>query len=128
MTLLAATPSMSPDQFTDSVVGLKPDLLGVSAMTPTWAPLAERLTRLRQAAPEIPVVVGGYQATLVPEETIAHPAVDFACVGEGEIPLARLIARIQAAGPEDQRTPGLWEKLEGGQIRRTRIALTPDLS
>ena len=119
---------MSGDEFAGRVGSLKPDLLGVSAMSPTWLPIAERLARLREVRSEIPVLVGGYQAILNPEETINHAGVNFVCVGEGEIPLVRLISRLQGIGPEGQAIPGLWEKQDGGRVIRTEPVLTPELS
>lgn len=108
------------------VAALQPDLIGISCMSIHWFPLDPYLRALRSALPHLPVLVGGYQAVLAPDETIAHPAVNFICVGDGELPLAGLIRRIgQEVGDS---VAGLWEKKTNGEIVKTRPVLTEDLS
>ncbi len=104
---------------------LRPDLIAVSAMWPTWLPLVPHLRVLKEALPDAPVVVGGYQGIVDPAGTLAEPAVDFVCVGDGEQPFVDLIRRVRAG---DDATPiaGLWEK-RGAAIVRSPPALVPDL-
>lgn len=109
------------------VAELEPDLLAVSAMSPTWLPTLPYLDAVREALPELPIAVGGYQAIVDPEETIAHPAVDHVCVGDGEEPLVELIRRLQGASHATTPIPGMWDKAHDGTIRRTPPALVPDL-
>lgn len=108
------------------VAELRPDLVGISCMSIHWHPLDPYLRALKTALPRIPVLVGGYQAILATEETINHPAVDFACVGDGEYPLAGLIKRI-SMGINDV-VPGLWEKKSNGEVIKTQPVLSEDLA
>lgn len=116
----------SPEQFAERALGLKPDLLAFSAMSPHWAPLSPYLAEIKSRQPDLPVLVGGYQAILSPEETMAHRDVDFICVGDGERPLADLIRylRGEIAAP----VAGMWGKLSDDQRFRTDPVLTEDLS
>ncbi len=111
------------------IVGaLEPDLIGVSAMSPTWLPLDPYLRALKCALPGAPVVVGGYQAIVSPAETISHPAVDYVCVGDGERPLAELILRLRDPAENAGAIRGLWEKIRGGEVRQSSPALVEDLT
>lgn len=108
---------------------LTPDLIAVSAMSPTWLPSDPYLRALRAELPATPVVVGGYQAIVSPDETIRHPAVDYVCVGDGEEPLVALIRRLRGeAPPSDEPIPGLWAKDADGTIHKTQPVLVRDLT
>ena len=75
-------------QVVDEVGALAPNLIGVSAMAPTWLPSDPYLRALKAAYPDVPICVGGYQAIVSPDETLAHAAVDVSgrpyCVHTGE--------------------------------------------
>ena len=67
-------------------------MVGISAMT-AHVPHALALTRrIKETHPQTPVVWGGIHASLFPEQTAAHPLVDYVVVGEGETPLVSLLA------------------------------------
>lgn len=108
------------------VADLQPDLVGVSCMSLHWFPLLPYLDGLKAAQPEVPILLGGYQAILSPDETISYPAIDFVCVGDGEYPLQGLIQRIRQ-GSSDV-VPGLWEKKVNGEVVKTAPVLTEDLT
>lgn len=109
------------------VIALEPDLVAISAMSPTWLPSLPYLDGIRDALPSVPIVVGGYQAIVDPEQTIAHPAVDWICVGDGEQPLVELIRRLRGDAEDTGPIPGLWDKQGDGTIRRTPPCLVHDL-
>src|SRR6266478_2576592 len=96
-------------QVVDEVGALAPDLIGVSAMAPTWLPSDPYLRALKAAYPDVPICVGGYQAIVSPDET-----------------LARLIGRMRRRDAD--AIPGLWEKRPDGTVTRTAPWLVRDLS
>jgi radical SAM superfamily enzyme YgiQ (UPF0313 family) len=128
--LVPVTKGQSEREIARIVRSLEPHLIGVSAMSPTWLPLDPYLRAIDAALPQVPILAGGYQAMLSPEETLAHPAVDFVCTGDGEIPLVALIERMrgQREGAPDDALPGLWEKLPDGQVRKGTPFLIQNLS
>ncbi len=107
------------------VASLRPHLIAASAMWPTWLPLVPHLRAMKAALPAVPIVVGGYQGIVDPAATLAEPAVDFVCVGDGEEPLVDLIRRLRTPG---DATPvaGLWEK-RGDEVLRSPPYLVRDL-
>lgn len=116
----------SPTGFAERVRAAHPDLVAISCMSPHWQPLDPYLRALKQAVPEAAVLVGGYQAILSPEETIAHPAVDYICVGDGEEPLVGIINKL--LGRQTGDVPGLWEKRPNMDIVRREPVLTANLT
>ena len=71
-------------------------LIGISLMTYCFQRVAQLSDYLRAQLP-IPIIWGGIHATIRPEECLAHA--DFACRGEGEESLARLVAALEAGQP-----------------------------
>lgn len=118
----------SVEKIVDLVSALEPDLVGVSAMAPTWLPLDDHLRALKRARPAVPICVGGYQGIVSPEETIAHPAVDAVCVGDGEQPVVDLILRLRGERSPADPIAGLWEKMPDGGTRRTAPWLVRELA
>ncbi len=71
------------------------------------------------------VVLGGPHPTNCPE-IVKHDAVDYVCVGEGEVSFTELIARIQERKRTDD-VPGIWSKNGSGVINKG-ASLLPDLT
>lgn len=113
--LLPVFPHDDPADTVRIATDLQPGLIAVSAMWPTWLPIVPHLRALKRALPGVPIVVGGYQGIVDPEGTLAEPAVDFVCGGDGEQPLVDLVGRIRAGG--DTPVAGLWEKRAGTVVR-----------
>ncbi len=73
---------------------LKPDLVGLSAMTWQYATCVKIIRLIKQLLPEAKIVIGGYHATLMFEEIAASDeaqAIDFMVRGEGEEAFRRLV-------------------------------------
>ncbi len=79
----------------DEIVAERPLLVGVSSFTgPSLRP-ALQLSQAVKRTSAVPVVWGGLHATMLPEQTLAEPAIDVAAMAEGEetiVDLARLAA------------------------------------
>jgi len=68
-----------------------PDLVGISAMTPTIK-MAIEITLLSKCIfPSVPVMLGGVHPTVSPESVLSVKYVDFVVRGEGEIVLTTLL-------------------------------------
>ncbi|RPJ57407.1 MAG: radical SAM protein [Acidobacteria bacterium] len=109
------------------VVKLKPDLIAVTCMSPLWPFTRRFLSEVRRALKLTPVVVGGTQAIVAPDETLGQPGIDYICVGDGEEALVELVRRLQGERDPLQPIEGLWEKRSNQEIVKTQPALA-DLS
>ncbi len=92
----------------------RPDLVGITAMTPTL-PEALRVARVARAvSPGARIVLGGVHPTLDPDGVLEHAEVDFVVRGEGERPLADLATALERHAALDA-VDGLCRR-EGGKL------------
>lgn len=99
------------DRVVEQILALRPDLLALSAMTPTYA-WARTLARRVRARRPIPTVIGGTHASAVPAHVVAQPEFDWACQGEGEAALVALVEDL-AHGGQGAGIPNLWRRHRG---------------
>ena len=104
-----------------------PGLVGFSCVTPTAPNGFALAAAIKARFPLLPIAMGGIHPTIAPEETLAHPAVDFVAIGESEHTVRELAAFLEAGSPALADIDGLWWK-EGEEVRRNRPReLEPDL-
>jgi anaerobic magnesium-protoporphyrin IX monomethyl ester cyclase len=91
----------------------RPDVVGITAMTPTL-PEALRVADLaRSILPAARIVLGGVHPTLDPQSVLDNPSVDFAIRGEGELSFKQLLDVLDANG-ELSAVPGLCYRTDSG--------------
>lgn len=95
------------------VEALKPDLAAFSVFTDTW-PWALDLAREIKRRTGAKTVFGGIHPSSAPEAVIAEGAVDFICLGEGDLALPALAAQIGSGGP---LPAGIWGKKDGAVLK-----------
>jgi radical SAM superfamily enzyme YgiQ (UPF0313 family) len=116
----------SPKNFAASVAELEPDLVAFSVMSPHWFPMEPYFAELKRLAPQLPICIGGYQAMLSQQETIANPNVDFICTGDGEYAMGNLVQFLR--GSKDGPVDGMWESLVDGSVFETEPHQIGDLA
>ncbi|HCD37878.1 MAG TPA: hypothetical protein DEQ77_03985, partial [Candidatus Omnitrophica bacterium] len=72
----------------------RPDIIAVSATTLYMSYIRQIVKELKTVY-HLPVVIGGYHASIYPEEILDMEGVDFVCVGDGEYVLAALMDRLE---------------------------------
>jgi radical SAM superfamily enzyme YgiQ (UPF0313 family) len=98
----------------------KPDLIGITCNTMHMAAIKDMVRFLKKRF-RLPIILGGIHPTLMPEDSIAIPAVDAICIGEGEFVLAAYMDKLeQGVAPVD--IAGLWIK-NAGNINKTKPAI-----
>lgn len=107
------------DQISTRVAAAKPELIGISAMTPDIMATGEIAQNTKQFLPDTPVVVGGAHAIAMPQGTLDEfPAIDYVVTGEGEQALLELTEAIR--GKRDLKS------IEGLGFRRgTEVVINP---
>lgn len=100
-----------------------PDIVGLSASTPQMDN-AYALSRMIKAhTPRVTVVIGGPHASALPQRTLEEePSMDYAVIGEGEIPFLSLVELKPAASIKSLA----WRK-DNAVIINEREALIEDL-
>jgi anaerobic magnesium-protoporphyrin IX monomethyl ester cyclase len=94
----------------------KPDLIGITAMTPdiTWA--AKIAKGLKEAIPYVPLVIGGPHINALPKETMDEfPHFDIGCIGEGEFTMLEI-----ADGVENGTLAATISEIDGIAYRKDK--------
>lgn len=125
-TLAAYTPEVAEVEIADEKFQALPDgrgydLVGISAMTPL-APKAYRIADAfrRQG---VPVVMGGYHPTVLPEEARAHA--DSVCIGEAETVWPGIVADAMAGRLKEQYRADAFPCLENLPSPRRDLLRVP---
>ncbi|MGA7755269.1 MAG: radical SAM protein [Candidatus Sulfotelmatobacter sp.] len=90
--------------------------LGISVLTGPHIGAAVRVSQaVKKLRPQIPIIFGGWHASLATEQTLREPFVDAVVRGQGELTLLELVLRI-ATGAEWDGVRGLSFKQPDGSI------------
>jgi radical SAM superfamily enzyme YgiQ (UPF0313 family) len=92
----------------------KPDVVGITAMTPTLPAALRAADIARAQVPASTIVLGGVHPTLDPETVIGHPSVDFVIRGEGEEAFSQLLHALQNGGDGLGQIQGLCFRTSSG--------------
>ncbi|MGD0231701.1 MAG: radical SAM protein [Syntrophorhabdales bacterium] len=88
---------LDPDRIKGDVMRIAPDVIGFSVVTNQYKYALEIAARVRDYY-KGPVVFGGIHPTMDPQGTLAEPAIDAICVGEGEEAFLESILQGSPAG------------------------------
>ena len=91
-------------------------LLGISVLTGPHIGAAVRISKaVKKQTPALPIVFGGWHASLATQQTLQEPYVDAIVRGQGELTLLELAQRL-AKGEDLHGVRGLSFKDAGGKI------------
>ncbi len=77
----------------------KPDIVGLTAVTPSIIKAARLAGMIKKVSPSIPIIIGGPHFTAVPEQTLLDfPVFDYGVIGEGEETLRELVEVLGNGG------------------------------
>jgi len=91
------------DEFQAEVEVRQPDVVGLTMMSVDYNPVMKAIEVVKDVDPSIVTVVGGPHPTLVLEEVVANPKIDYIVTHEGEIAFPRLLAAIERGQPPRER-------------------------
>ena len=107
---------------TSQLTRLKPDLVGLSAMTWQFDTCLRIVRLIKSLLPSVQIAVGGYHATLMSEETAGSPVaqgIDFMIRGEGEETFRRLVNALEGMDRLEE-IPSLSYRQDGKFIHNER--------
>ena len=100
-----------------------PLFIGFSAYTDSNISVAVAIAKeMRRSYPHLKLAWGGPHVIMLPEQTIEHPLVDFACFGEGETAVSALAKAIAAKEKDFRNVPGVYWKNSLGEIVKNHPA------
>jgi len=109
------------------IAALRPDYVGLSATTISVTNAARIAAGVRARLPGVVIILGGAHVSAIPERTLeAFPSIDFGIVGEGELSLFELLARLEDGRPIDD-VAGLAFRRDGRVCANPRAPYIDDL-
>jgi anaerobic magnesium-protoporphyrin IX monomethyl ester cyclase len=115
------------DEVARRIAALKPDYLGLSATTISVTNASRIAERVKALRPGVVTILGGAHVSAIPERTLeAFPSIDYGVVGEGEVSLFDLLARLESGVAVDS-VPGLAFRRDGRIHANPRAPYIDDL-
>ena len=106
----------------DIIKKTRPSCVGISYLTPLKC-VVERIAHLiKETDNDIPVIVGSFHPTFVPNDVMLNPDINFVVRGEGEIPLLHLIEVLKKDNPKLETVPGISYREKNGQVKHNPVA------
>ena len=105
--------ALSKEEVQTRIRDFVPDMVGVTAMTPTIRGALEAAQLAKDEGAM--TVVGGVHMSIFPHETLRYPQVDFGIVGEGEHTIVELCDALERDGTFSS-IPGVCYKKPDGEI------------
>ena len=96
--VLIHTLEKNNDIFISKIKSIRPDMLGISAMSTEHSWINQIVNAIRGAGIETPIMVGGVHATIYGSEIIKNKNIDFVCVGEGENTVYDVLVNLHNRG------------------------------
>ncbi|MBI5533678.1 MAG: B12-binding domain-containing radical SAM protein [Deltaproteobacteria bacterium] len=120
------------DRFVQELKSRRPDVIGISMYTTTVVQALAAARAAKSALPAATVVAGGPHASILPEEVIEQPCIDYVVRGEGEPVLPRLLDYLRKCGsssePSLSTIPGLTYRHQGRTIHNAGVGYVEDLN
>lgn len=96
----------------DVMARFKPDVVGITSFSVKW-PSAQRIAKIaKDYNRNIPVIMGGQHATILTEDVLAEPHIDFVAKGEGEETFVEFLRELK----NGQR----WETIDGLSFKNAK--------
>jgi radical SAM superfamily enzyme YgiQ (UPF0313 family) len=73
--------------------------IGISCITGPPIQQVVRISELIRERTSVPIVLGGTHATLLPEQTLESPLIDYVVIGKGEAPFLNLVKALKSNQP-----------------------------
>jgi len=118
VTIIDNARAQLPDErLIDRVRGECPDIVGISALTPTFRRALRIASSVKEALPDSKVVLGNYHATFEYERILKNcPFVDLVVLGEGEMTMLDLAEAVDK-GKDVGDVRGVALRENGGVLR-----------
>ncbi|MDP3726658.1 MAG: radical SAM protein [bacterium] len=105
------------DEWIVSQIPLETDIIGINApFTDSRIVLYPLIKKIKDAFPNVPIVVGGILGTTLPQQVIKESGADIVVKGEGEIAFVRILNDTPL-----EQIPGLVLKKPNGEIFESKL-------
>ncbi len=117
------------DELAERLRASRPDLIGISTLTPTFRNVVDIADVCGNELPDSPIVLGGYFATFCHDKILSkYDCFDFVVRGEGEETAAELLGEFERSRPDFSRVRGLTYRDNGRIVANDERPLMEDLN
>ena len=100
----------------------KPDIIGFSTWCITYAASLLVAQEIKKLAPNIPIIYGGPQASILASETLKNFSfIDFVLAGEADNSFPQFVEELENKIPDFAKVPGLSFRNSSGIIQNNKI-------
>jgi radical SAM superfamily enzyme YgiQ (UPF0313 family) len=110
----------------EAVRHFAPDVVGMNGPANQGPYFREVVGRARVGAPRARVIIGGWHATIFPEQVLLESGADAVLSGEGEVALAAYLDDLSSGG-DGRAAPNFWFLDGGHPVRRSMASFIEDL-
>jgi len=115
------------DEVAEKAVRFRPDMIGMTVLTPS-APVCTAISqRLRSRLPEAQIVWGGVHADVFGAEIVQSNDADFAVHGDGEVTITELVDALSVSETDFSAIDGLSWRRDGVAVTNKARAINQDL-
>ncbi len=107
---------LSHEDTVEEISAFNPGLIGITANTCVFDSVIAVIKLLKTCLPEVPIVIGGPHPSALPENSLRDSKADFAVVGEGEMIVEEIIARVKRGENDWNKVHGMAYRDEHGNI------------
>lgn len=107
---------LSHEEILDRCRAFGTEIYGISTTTPVFGKAVALAQYLKQATPDLPLVVGGPHVSGSPQQTMAEPCFDIGVFGEGEVTLHELVVALEK-GRELDEVKGILFRRDGEVVQ-----------
>ncbi|MDD2751949.1 MAG: radical SAM protein [Candidatus Omnitrophica bacterium] len=120
--------NLSDSQIKQEISQQKPDLIGITAVTPTFSQAVKISKLIKEEKNGTQIVLGGVHASSLPERIIVqHPEFDFLVAGEGEETMLELCNELKKEKPQLSNIAGLYFRDNGRCVKNVPRSHIQDL-
>ncbi len=101
-------------------------VVGITSTTPTFSAALRYAKKIKEALPNIFVILGGVHVTFKPYSALKNPYVDAVCIGEGEETIIEVAERIES-GRSLEGVKGVFFKRDGRIVKNPKREFIEDL-
>lgn len=106
-------------QIRADVKAFHPDVIGITGVTSNFTKMRDIAGISKELYPDVPVIMGGPHASILPELCLKGGGADYVVVGEGEVTTAELVEVLESGKPVS-RVRGLAYLGRDGKVKTTR--------
>ncbi|MCJ7582879.1 MAG: B12-binding domain-containing radical SAM protein [Candidatus Aminicenantes bacterium] len=104
------------------------DLFGISSVTPTINNAFYLAENIKSIKKDIPIILGGIHATILPNECIHNEFIDFVAIGESENTIVEFLHELQKPNPCFSNVRGIAYKINGEVFLNEKRELEQNLN